>query len=434
MAITTTPVLVLVAAASAPQAVKDVAEYVCDGTADQTEINSALAAVASTGGHVIQTPGAYSINGTITVPVSQNITWSGPGAVITAANGLNADMVTFATSGGTGVGRAEIKRIRFDGNSPNQTAGDIIDAAGAIYCDFVGCYFYRPYDFALRLGPRADASFGHNNVVDRCVFDQGDDSGGNGGGVLCTSNDENVVSKSRFQFMGGAGATPHAIRDLSGINDFSRNTFVRGKTAIWAEIADASRCHGNMFDGVDQTNLHISGSDWTVTGNAFTSGGSTANTYSHLRLDVGGGHSIVGNLFKSPSTASQLKAFIEELSSAVAGCTVQGNRFRIVGALGTAKVIRNSGVNQYRDNSGYLTESSGTTAFGAAVTSVTGIAHGLDVTPAAKDFNLQYVADPLAGGHIWVSAITSSTFTLNLKGTGPGGAGTTVGWQLLAGR
>lgn len=73
-------------------------------------------------------------------------------------------------------------------------------------------------------------------------------------------------------------------------------------------------------------------------------------------------------------------------------------------------------------------ESSGTTAFGAAVTSVTGIAHGLSQAPAAKNFKFSFTADPLAAGFPWPSAITSSTFTLNLK-TAPGGAGTTVAWQ-----
>jgi hypothetical protein len=77
------------------------------------------------------------------------------------------------------------------------------------------------------------------------------------------------------------------------------------------------------------------------------------------------------------------------------------------------------------------TQARGLTAVGAAVTAVTSIAHGLGVTPTADDFWFAFAADPLAAGHCWASAITSTTFTLNTKAA-PGGAGTTVAWSVAA--
>ena len=54
---------VIVAASDSSQAEKDSADYVADGTSDQSQINSALTAAA--GGKVYLLPGTYTIDGTI---------------------------------------------------------------------------------------------------------------------------------------------------------------------------------------------------------------------------------------------------------------------------------------------------------------------------------------------------------------------------------
>lgn len=66
-------------------------------------------------------------------------------------------------------------------------------------------------------------------------------------------------------------------------------------------------------------------------------------------------------------------------------------------------------------------------AIGAAVTSVTAIAHNLAIQPTADDFRFVFTQDPLLSRVCWASAITSTTFTLNCT-PAPGGAGTSVAW------
>jgi hypothetical protein len=57
---------ILVAAATAPDSVKTVADYICDGTADQVEINQAIvAANAAGGGHVRLSQGTFNCAGAV---------------------------------------------------------------------------------------------------------------------------------------------------------------------------------------------------------------------------------------------------------------------------------------------------------------------------------------------------------------------------------
>jgi hypothetical protein len=81
------------------------------------------------------------------------------------------------------------------------------------------------------------------------------------------------------------------------------------------------------------------------------------------------------------------------------------------------------------DTAVVVSEAQGVVAVGAAVTSVTSVAHNLGVAPTADKFWFAFAADPLAAGFPWASAITTTTFTLNVKAA-PGGAGTSVAWHV----
>jgi parallel beta-helix repeat protein len=56
----------------------DRADYVCDGTADQTEINNAISSLPANGGRVLLLDGNFSINGSIIVS-RDNVTLQGQG-------------------------------------------------------------------------------------------------------------------------------------------------------------------------------------------------------------------------------------------------------------------------------------------------------------------------------------------------------------------
>ncbi len=112
----------IVAASDSSQTLKDSADYVADGTGDQSEINSALTAAA--GGKVYLLEGTYTINAAISVPNNTTLAGAGSGTVITIANSFNTTInaITNTTTGGSGTG-ITIQDMRLDGNSSNQTSG-----------------------------------------------------------------------------------------------------------------------------------------------------------------------------------------------------------------------------------------------------------------------------------------------------------------------
>lgn len=82
-----------------------------------------------------------------------------------------------------------------------------------------------------------------------------------------------------------------------------------------------------------------------------------------------------------------------------------------------------------RRNDGHLTENRGTGTIASGNTSVA-VTHGLSVTPSLEDISVIGGEDPTnAIGHIWISGITSSQFTVNVNAD-PGASGWDFGWHV----
>lgn len=103
---------------------------------------------------------------------------------------------------------------------------------------------------------------------------------------------------------------------------------------------------------------------------------------------------------------------------------VSGNRSGGMSIAGTA-------TQQTRNNKGWVTESSDTGTITSGTTSVA-VAHNLNSTPAAKDIFVTFTNNPTADpGHAWVSGITSTQFTVNVR-TDPGASGLNFSWRATA--
>jgi hypothetical protein len=122
----------IVAASDSSQAVKDSADYIASGTADQNTINTAL--TAGSGGSVYLAEGTYIVSGSITVPNNTTLAGAGAGTLITlpnAQNGSYSIITNTDTSTGT---RVTVRDLRIDGNKANQTSG----AMHGIYMSSMG--------------------------------------------------------------------------------------------------------------------------------------------------------------------------------------------------------------------------------------------------------------------------------------------------------
>lgn len=101
---------------------KDLADYVCDGTDDQEEINNAIASLPDTGGMVVLLEGTYNISASIKI-LKSNVTLIGCGwaTKLFLVNGANCNVIEVG-DGATALENVTIARLQIDGNKANQSA------------------------------------------------------------------------------------------------------------------------------------------------------------------------------------------------------------------------------------------------------------------------------------------------------------------------
>lgn len=122
----------LVAATDAPARVKAIAQYLCDGTTDQTEILQAVAALPSGGGTVLLSEGTFSIDAVLTNPFVSGLTLRGQGrdvTVIKLANGANSRLITHSTA----VSNVTLADLTIDLNGSNQSDGAARDDRSGLH-------------------------------------------------------------------------------------------------------------------------------------------------------------------------------------------------------------------------------------------------------------------------------------------------------------
>lgn len=99
---------------------KETADYICDGTADEVEINAAIAALPSGGGKVLLLEGTYNISDTITIS-KENATLEGMGSRNTILNGATINLSNYYCT----VCNLQVPHINI--------------ANGGNYCEVYGC-------------------------------------------------------------------------------------------------------------------------------------------------------------------------------------------------------------------------------------------------------------------------------------------------------
>ena len=117
----------MVAASNAPAHVKAQADYVCDGTADDVEIQAAIDALHPApfgSGKVQLSEGQFNLAAPVQIK-SPATTLMGVGlaTVLKPANGANCNGITMTP----GIGTVIIEKMTLDGNKANNTAGRAID-------------------------------------------------------------------------------------------------------------------------------------------------------------------------------------------------------------------------------------------------------------------------------------------------------------------
>jgi len=309
----------IVAANNSSQAEKDAADYVADGTADESEINSAL--TAASGGNVYLFKGTYNLAAAISVPNNTSLAGAGAGTVLTipnAQNGSYAMITNTDASTGTGV---TVRDLAIDGNKANQSSGGM----NGIFFDHMGG----------GSGSSARAGGELKNVLVKNMYGTG--SGASGVGIRLSNSSNNTLIDNKLQangyiglyitsssshnsFTGNVmqGNTSYGVYLNSNNNTLSSNT-VQGNTnaGIYVSGASNNTLSANTVSGNGANGIRVTGASAsnTITGNTISS-----NTTEGIYLNSVNNNTITGNNLNANTTGVVLDTASYN--------TVSGNEFK----------------------------------------------------------------------------------------------------------
>lgn len=267
--------------------------------------------------------GTYTFSAPVVIPssVGLKIIGSGWNTVLKSGNGLNDFVIKFDSTSGD-IRGFSISDLMIDGNAGQQTSGGGIWARGAVQSFFEKVHFYNCYDVGLKLDGIQAGGFGHHNRIEKCLFDGGSASLGEGIGLRIYASDENSIDRCDFEDLGGVGTEVGAVIDQSGLNTYTACWFVNGKDGLRIKDTGRVRVVNCTFDGPSRHPLIISGYLCHVSGCTFLEGKSG---YSYVWLNNDGGNIVTSNTFKIPNTG--MRSVVRE-SGATSNNTVTQNIFR----------------------------------------------------------------------------------------------------------
>ena len=244
-----------VAASNTPSAQKELADYICDNTADDVEIQAAIDAVTTIGGVVQLLEGTFTITTAIAPKSNVIVRGMGPGTIVRPADATNIHVFSTATA----ISSFGLEHLKIDGNRANQTTGGVgyRFSGAALDCWIRFCEITATWSNAISFNSQ------------RCRVEQNNIHDCNGG-VLLNS---------------GASGIMVAYNDIRAIG------------VEWTTIADAISNQGNhnAFIGnrcqSTDTGINLAGSHHLCIGNVcYLNGNSGINS-------GGGDHLLIANNF-----------------------------------------------------------------------------------------------------------------------------------------
>jgi len=411
-----------------------------DGTTDDAAaMQDAIDAAIAASKPLFLGPGTAIIGTALSISAPITILGSGrEETTLKAKNALNDYVIKF-TGGATGVGiiGAHFADFAIDGNSANQTAGGAISANGAVQCSFERLHCTSVYHWGLILGPITGGAFGHHNRIVSCLFDNSN-SGGNGGGVWITSNDENWFVASDFEFLGGTTApagssNPVMLYDQAGLQTIMGCCFVSGYNnclGVRVQNTKDTKIVNCTFDGVGGDSVFIAANKCVVNNNLFTGVGDAGSTpASGVHLEFNTHYNVVsGNSLETSTTAGKTHSLIREEGIGGAGDNIITGNTLSQNTAPTITMLESAGTNTIlRNNIGWVTESNGNATVANGTTTIA-VNHGLSGTPALNNISVTPTNSLGTAAKFWISGVGATQFTINVNAD-PGATTATFAWS-----
>lgn len=259
-----------VATSTSSTLAKAQADYLCDGTADDVEIQAALTALPAAGGTVLLFEGTYNITAAVVMPTLSKLIGQGNGTILYLVSGSDCSVI----EAGASAHYVEIAYLAIDGNGTNQTANNyLIYLATAGTVQYASVHHCFVHDSRQNQGINFNA--GSHNVCSNNIVKNAGIRMGNGtfvcsdnyiynlppvvgvdaaliitGGVYSTVNGNVVWAASKTGNVGILVSAGH------GVSVTGNTVITTGTHGI--EINNADRCvvTGNVVEGAGSTNSH----------------------------------------------------------------------------------------------------------------------------------------------------------------------------------
>lgn len=250
-------------------------DYLCDGTADDVEINAAIQALPNNGGEVIILDGIYNI----TKPI-----------------GLNKNNINFK---GNGISTEFIRQ--FNGTDSYTGDGAIIRIpSSSNYCLVSGLYIEgnkTSFNNSANVGIFTD---GHNNIVQNTIIKnnsgrgigEGDAGGQNYfiGNLILDNNSYGIYTGEKSIVIFNVCKNNKYGIGLGGTGAIAVNNIATNNSQIGIEATFASIYYGALISGNDcsnnNTGISVSGSQNIITNNFCVRGKGESSNYTSSQYTI----------------------------------------------------------------------------------------------------------------------------------------------------
>lgn len=429
-----------VASAAASDAMKASADYVCDGTADQVEINAAIAALPTLGGTVVLSEGDFNVTSSILIQ-NETVTLAGQGAGLysggsqTPSTGTRIDAVTGVTSAVILVQRAlndrpvygvTIRDLAVDGSYVGTAVDGILfrsnrgliqhvqvsrcSGNGVVIRGYSSWATYDTQLIAVQAYSNTDNGFQTDTRGEDLHFI----------GCLAFGNGDCGIRNE--------GASQQFVNTHSYDNDGYGFYFPGSGTRSKISNAKIEGNNGGVY--IEGGASHI-----LITGCGFKDNSrTTGNTYDHINIAGSSGSNlnvVTGCNFVS-TISNKARYGVNLVNTNATNTLITANSFAD-GGFGTAP-INNSGATAsgyraiIRNNLGVATERAGTATIPSGATKYVDVTHGLAWTPRAHEISVVGTNLPTnAIGHVYLTNLGATTFRINCTND-PGASTATFSW------
>lgn len=273
-----------VAASDASLLSKLLADYVCDGVADEAEIAAAFAALPASKGSVRLSEGTFAISTTLTLSIENSqLQGSGLGTQLVAVTNMAVTQTSIINITGNFI---QVSDLGVDGNKANQSSGPCIPmliSGNDVHIDHVSVINGKTGLTLSNIGSSGDRS-----VITRCMA-----SGSEGTGIQITAGLASRIIGCYASGNGGHGINSNGSQS-SIQGNISTNNLTCGVAIAGTGTLNVVEGNVATLNGTDGLLLGASTTDSACIGN-IALGNSQVTTLTNANIRISGTRGVVAD-------------------------------------------------------------------------------------------------------------------------------------------